>query len=166
MYETFKWVLERQVARKTVNQWHLFNKHGRVVMAWLGGSLEAVDSPARAGSRAAHQAGVCRARMLVQPPAEVPVHMAGDCQWQKHTNEGAPSRRQLHAECTTLRREQLDNGTMGLILPGNKAGQYPKWKEKKWSQQLSTTTCKGGHRCNRNPERKNVNVKLSLCFTA
>jgi hypothetical protein len=89
------------------------------MMAWLEGSLEAMDSPTRPGSRAAHQAGVCRARMLVHPPTEVPVHMAGDCQWQKLTNEGIPSRRQWQAECITLRWEQLDNGRMELILQGN-----------------------------------------------
>jgi hypothetical protein len=97
----------------------LLNKYGRVVMVWLGGSLEAVDSPARPGFKATHQAGVQRARMLVQPPAEVPVHMAIDCQWQKHTNEGAPSRRQWQAECIILMREQMDHERVELILQGN-----------------------------------------------
>jgi hypothetical protein len=33
------------------------------------------------------------------------------------------------AECTDLRREQVDNGDTGLILQGMKAGKHPKWKK-------------------------------------
>jgi hypothetical protein len=40
----------------------------------MGGSLEVMGSPVRPHSRAANQAAVCRARMLVQQPREVPVY--------------------------------------------------------------------------------------------
>jgi hypothetical protein len=61
-----------------------------VVMAWLGDSLEAVASPVRPGSTAAHQVALCRARTMVRSPKEVSVYIAGDCQWQKHTEKAHP----------------------------------------------------------------------------
>jgi hypothetical protein len=50
------------------------------------------DSLVGPGSSAAHQAGVCRARMPVQLTSEVPVRKDENYQGWKHTNGGVPSR--------------------------------------------------------------------------
>jgi hypothetical protein len=46
---------------------------GRVVAAQLEGSLEFIGSLVGLGSWAIHQAGLCKLRMTVQPPREMPV---------------------------------------------------------------------------------------------
>jgi hypothetical protein len=62
---------------------------GKVGMALqVGCCLEVADILVGPGSKAAHQAGVCMARMPVQLPREVPVMKAGDQWWQKHSNGG------------------------------------------------------------------------------
>jgi hypothetical protein len=76
---------------------------------------DSLVSLARPGSKAAHYAGVCRVWTLVEPLGEVPVRIAEDRQWSKHT------RGPCQVECTTLRREQLDDGSVGPILQGVKA---------------------------------------------
>jgi hypothetical protein len=40
----------------------------------------------------------------------------------------------LKAECTTLRKEPLENGSVSLYVQGMKAGQHPKRKDKCESQ--------------------------------
>jgi hypothetical protein len=102
------------------------------VMTGLESPLEAVDSLVGWSSKAIHKAGVPRVRMRGQPPREVPLRMAGDHWWWKHT-EVCPWG-SWWGECASVRRGQLDDGIVGLVLQIVKVTQCWKWKDRCWGQ--------------------------------
>jgi hypothetical protein len=61
--------------------------------------------------------------------------MVENHQQQKHANRGPPPGGLRWVECANQEREKLVNdGDMGPVIWGFKAGQYPRWKEKSQGQ--------------------------------